>query len=291
MGEASSGEPGIAFSEAHRAPGSDGVVAGPEDLDVPQGAQAHRRRPRGRCVRAPAYFVDEANVCWMLYRQWIPDLRASSPTTGCRKRTSTRQTPPSCQAGATRRQPLRSDAHWHASTISSGGQRRRSYREHSGPRSSSWTGQGDLAPDARPRRRPHLRPDERDRRASRRELDPRGCTTACCCRCSSGATRSSTSTSTRGTRARDAHVVAIEAMRGHLVGPERDRRHRADRARRPLRPALRPLRLGPAHGARRLDRGHTAAHGAAVQLDGVAGEHAGTTSPRASATTAPTASR
>ena len=51
---------------------------------------------------------------------------------------------------------------------------------------------------------------------------PRRCTTGSSCRSSRGATRSSTSTSIPGTRRLEVlMLVACEAMRGHLVGPER----------------------------------------------------------------------
>ena len=62
-------------------------------------------------------------------------------------------------------------------------------------------------------------------------------------------------------------LVACEAMRGHLVGPERTGDMELIETRGPVHPALRPVRLRPAHHPGRLDRGHAAPHGAALQLD------------------------
>ena len=51
-------------------------VGDAEDLDVPRGARGDRRRRAGTTPRELGdYFVDEAKVCFALYRQWIPDLK------------------------------------------------------------------------------------------------------------------------------------------------------------------------------------------------------------------------
>ena len=86
-------------------------------------------------------------------------------------------------------------------------------------------------------------------------------------------------------------LVACEAMRGHLVGPERtgdfELIETEDRY---------ILRFDPCGSGQRtvrgdMDRGHAAADGAAVQLVGRARRRTrGTTTRRASATTARTAS-
>ena len=76
-------------------------------------------------------------------------------------------------------------------------------------------------------------------------------------------------------------LVACEAMRGHLVGPERTGDMELVETRGPLRPPLRPMRLGWTDHPRRLDRGHAAADAAAVRLEGHRGaahlepQHAG----------------
>ena len=221
------------------------------------------------------YFVDEASVCFAIYRQWIPDLNGFLAENGVPRDeidaanaeiVAKLDLPDGRALGSVppvARLPLRrSRSSSHSPTA----------RTRAAALAKLDEPEGDLAPLPRPRRRPHLRADERDRRAASARARSARCGTRCCCRSSPGATRSSTSTSTPGKRALETlMLVACEAMRGHLVGPERtgdfELIETEDRY---------ILRFDPCGSGGRTIRGDwiegtPAADGAAVQLDGLAG--------------------
>ena len=149
-----------------------------------------------------SYFIDEANVCFTLYRQWIADLTGFLRDNGVAAESS--------QPATTRRpalatlpdgSPWQPRKHWDRFLTRDAGRDRGRVPRAAGRRQGgAGRRQGDVAAVPRSRRRPHLRDDVAGQGAARRGRDPGRCTTGCCCRCSSGATRSSTSTSTPGTR-------------------------------------------------------------------------------------------
>ena len=219
------------------------------------------------------YFIDEAKVCFAIYRQWIPTSTASSPRTASRRPTSTgrtrRSSPSSYSPTARPWDPFRQ---WH-DFITRGGGVRRARAPRAGGRGAreARRAEGDVAALPRPRRRPHLRPHERDREAPRRGLDRRHVGQGAAPPLHLALREVRHRQARLGGGARDAHA---RRLRGDARPPRRPRahgRHGADRDRRPLHPALRPVRLGRPHDPRRHDRGHARADGAALQLDGVRG--------------------
>ena len=218
------------------------------------------------------YFVDEASVCFGIYRQWIPDLNAFLTENGVSKAELAAVT-----ARIVAKLALPDGTPWNVRRSGTrpraGRGARRPPAARAGARGAreARRAEGDVAAVPRPRRRPHLRPDERDRRAVRRVRDrPHvGQGAAPALLLALREVRHRQGPVGRGPRGADARRV-----RGDARPPRRARAHRrlrADRDRRPLHPALRSLRVGRPHDSRRPDRGHPGADGGAVQLVGLSG--------------------
>ena len=200
-----------------------------------------------------SYFIDEAIVCFAIYRQWIPDVRnyllshgrrpghrRRPQRAGDRGRAAARRLARGSRARQWDRLPDR-DAGRH------GGHLPRAAGRGQG---AAGRRQGDLAPVPRPRRRPHLRPDVAGQGAAGRAGHPRHVRrgAAAAVRVALREVRHRQASLGRGARDADAR-----RLRGDARPPRRpraDRRHGADRDRGPLHPPLRPVRLRPADDPR-----------------------------------------
>ena len=149
----------------HRAAGPagpDGDLGRPEDLDLPQDPARPSTRVAGTTRRQlESYFVDEANVCFAIYRQWIPDVLQRVPAE------TTASTPAIMaarneQAVAVARlpdgSPWQPRRQWDRLPDRDPG-RHGGHVPRAGGRGEGAAGrrQGDVAPVPRPRRGPRLR--------------------------------------------------------------------------------------------------------------------------------------
>ena len=190
----------------HRAAGPagpHGQLGGPEDLHLPEDPRGARRGPLGRrgAARAATSWTRRASASRSTASgsgdlQRVPPAQRRRPGRhrGAR-RAGDRGRAPAGRLAVAPAQPVGPvadrDPGLHRRDLPRAGRRGQGAAGHR---------QGDLATVSRPGRRPRLRPDVAGQGAARRARHPGHVRRACCCRCSRGATRSSTSTSTPGTR-------------------------------------------------------------------------------------------
>ena len=217
-----------------------------------------------------SYFVDEASVCFAIYRQWNANVRNYLLGHDVDPRGRGR----AGRAGDRGRQAARRVTLGAASTVGPAadgypGRDCRDLPAAGGPGTGAHGGgQGDLASMPRPGRGPRVRPDVlvkeqlgelaiRDMydvvllplfawRYAKFDIDKHPWDEAL----------------------EVLMLVACEAMRGHLVGPERTGDMELGGVRGPVRPPVRSLWFRPANRPGRLDRGHAATYGTALRLDG-----------------------